>query len=133
MSKMNTFKILSFALLATTFVQAQDLEPAKRAIDAEQYEKAKSLLKSAIQTKPSNGKAIFLLGNIYLKQNIADSAKTYFQKGLIASDYAKFNNIGLGQMDLDAKNKDAAKAKFDLAMKDVKKRDTEEYIYVARA
>lgn len=130
---MNKFKIFSLALVATTVAKAQDLEPAKKAIDAEQFEKAKSLLKSVIQTKPSNGKAAFLLGNIYLKQNIADSAAIYFQKGLSASDGAKFNNIGLGQMDLDANDKTAAQAKFALVTKDLKKKDTEEYVYIARA
>ncbi|MBM6499456.1 tetratricopeptide repeat protein [Flavobacterium macrobrachii] len=131
---MKTIKILSFALLASTFTtQAQDLEPAKKAIDAEQFEKAKGLLKSIIQAKPSNGKANFLLGNIYLKQNIADSAAIYFQKGLTASESAKLNHIGLGQMDLDANNHSAAQAKFDMVTKDLKKKDTEELVYIARA
>jgi Tfp pilus assembly protein PilF len=130
---MNKFKILGLALIAATFAQAQDLEPAKKAIDAEQFEKAKSLLKSAIQAKPSNGKAAFLLGTIYLKQNISDSASIYFQKGLAASEGARFSNIGLAQLDLDANNKAAAKAKFDMVVKDLKKKDTEEYVYIARA
>lgn len=130
---MKKFKIFSLALVATTVANAQDLETAKKAIDAEQFEKAKSLLKSVIQAKPSNGRATFLLGNVYLKQNIADSAAIYFQKGLTAAEGGKFNNIGLGQMDLDANNLAAAKAKFDLVTKDLKKKDIEEYIYVARA
>jgi len=130
---MNKFKIFSLALVATTIAKAQDLEPAKKAIDAEQFEKAKSLLKSVIQTKPTSGKANFLLGNVYLKQSSADSATIYFQKGLSTTDGAKFNNIGLGQIDLNADNKAAAQAKFDLVLKDVKKKDTEEYIYIAQA
>lgn len=130
---MNKFKIFSLAFVASTIAKAQELEPAKKAIDAEQFEKAKSLLKSVIQAKPSNGKAAFLLGNIYLKQNISDSATIYFQKGLASSDGARFNTIGLGQMDLDANNKTAAQAKFDLVIKDLKKKDTEEYVYIARA
>ena len=130
---MNKFKIFSLALVATTIAKAQDLEPAKKAIDAEQFEKAKALLKSVIQNKPTNGKAAFLLGTIYLKQNISDSASIYFQKGLTASEGARFNNIGLAQLDLDANNKAAAQAKFDMVLKDAKKKDTEEYIYVARA
>ncbi len=130
---MNKFKIFSLALVATTIANAQDLEPAKKAIDAEQFEKAKSLLKSVIQAKPTNGKAAFLLGNIYLKQNISDSASIYFRKGLAASEGARLNNIGLGQLDLDANNKAAAQAKFDLVTKDLKKKDTEEYVYIARA
>ena len=130
---MNKFKIFSLALVATTIAKAQDLEPAKRALDAEQFEKAKSLLKSVIQAKPSNGRAAFLLGNIYLQQNISDSASIYFRKGLAASEGAKLNNVGLGQLDLDANNRAAAQSKFDLVLKDVKKKDTDEYIYVARA
>ena len=130
---MNKFKIFSLALVATTIAKAQDLEPAKKAIDAEQFEKAKSLLKSVIQAKPSNGKAAFLLGTIYLKQNISDSASIYFQKGLSASEGARLNNIGQGQLELDANNKTAAQAKFDLVIKELKKKDTEEYVYIARA
>jgi cytochrome c-type biogenesis protein CcmH/NrfG len=121
------------ALIATTVAKAQDLEPAKKAIDAEQFEKAKSLLKSIIQAKPSNGKATFLLGTIYLKQNISDSASIYFQKGIASSEAARFNNIGLAQLDLDANNKSAAQAKFDMVIKELKKKDVEEYVYIARA
>ncbi len=130
---MNKFKILSLALVATTFAQAQDLESAKKAIDAEQYEKAKKILKSVVQAKPSNGKAAFLLGTIYLRQNISDSASIYFQKGAAATEAARLNNIGLAQLDLDANNKAAAQAKFDLVTKELKKKDTEEYVYIARA
>ncbi|WP_379841603.1 tetratricopeptide repeat protein [Flavobacterium myungsuense] len=131
---MNTFKIFSFLVLATISVtNAQDIESAKKSIDAEQYEKAKTILKSIIQAKPGNGKATFLLGNIYLKQNIEDSAKIYFQKGLAASEGAKLNYIGLGQIDLDNDNTSAAQANFALATKDIKKKDIEEYIYIAKA
>ncbi|MBS7787250.1 tetratricopeptide repeat protein [Flavobacterium sp. CYK-55] len=131
---MNTLKIFSLLLLGTaTISQAQDIEQAKKAMDAEQYEKAKSMLKSIIQAKPANGKAAFFLGNVYLKQNIEDSAKIYFQKGLTATDGGRLNYIGLGQIDLDNNNPAAAKTNFDSATKDMKKKDIEEYIYVAKA
>lgn len=131
---MNKFKIFSFLVLATvTVTNAQDIEQAKKTIDAEQFEKAKSMLKSLIQAKPSNGKATFLLGNIYLKQDIEDSAKIYFQKGLTGSEWAKLNYIGLGNIDLNNNNSIAAQANFDLATKDIKKKDIEEYIYIAKA
>jgi lipopolysaccharide biosynthesis regulator YciM len=131
---MNKLKIFSFALLATATVsKAQDIEQARKAIDAEQYEKAKSMLKSIVQAKPANGRAAFLLGNIYLKQNIEDSAKIYFQKGLSGTEAGKLNYIGLGQIELDHNNVSAAQSNFALATKDVKKKDTEEYIAVAKA
>lgn len=130
---MKNFKIFSLALIASSIANAQDLEPAKKAIDAEQYEKAKSLLMSIIQLKPSNGKATFLLGTIYLKQNISDSATIYFNKGLACSEGSRFNSIGLGQLYLDAGKSVEAKSKFDLVTKELKKKDIEEHIYIARA
>ncbi len=126
--------IASFALLATaTTVNAQDLEAVKKTIDAEKYEAAKKTLKSIVATTPASGKAAFLLGNVYLKQNIEDSAKIYFQKGLTAKDGAKFNNIGMGQIDLNNGNVVAAQANFALATKDLKKKDIEELLNVGKA
>jgi tetratricopeptide (TPR) repeat protein len=131
---MNKFKIFSITfLIATAIGQAQDMEQAKKSMDGEQFEKAKTILKNIIKTNPNNGKASFLLGNIYLKQSIEDSAKISFQKGLSASDGARFNTIGLGQIDLDSGNTTAAQAKFDEVLKALKKRDIEEYVCIAKA
>lgn len=132
---MTKTKILSIALVAFAagVVKAQDVEQAKKAIDAEQYEKAKGMLKAAVQAKPSDGRAAFLLGKVYLKQDIEDSAKVVFQKGLTAKDNANLNYIGLGELDLNANNATAAQANFTNALKDAKKKDTEGFIFVARA
>jgi tetratricopeptide (TPR) repeat protein len=131
---MKTFKIFGLLLLTTVSVgHAQDINQAKKAIDAEKYEEAKTILKSILQAKPSNGMASFLLGNVYLNQSIKDSATISFEKGLTASEAARFNNIGLGQIDLDRNDTIAANAKFILATKDMRKKDFEEYVYVARA
>ncbi len=131
---MNTFKTLSIALLASISIgYAQDVDQAKKAIDAEQFEKAKSILKSIIQTKPENGKAAFLLGNIYFNQSVVDSSKIYFQKGLLGSEGGKFNNIGLGQIELENGNVTGAQTLFALATKDMRKKDFEENIYIGRA
>lgn len=131
---MNTFKIFGLILLASVSVaKAQDINQAKKAIDAEKYEEAKTILKSILQAKPSNGMASFFLGNVYLNQSVKDSATLSFEKGLSASEDARFNHIGLGQMDLDRNDTIAANAKFILATKDMRKKDFEEYVYVARA
>jgi predicted Zn-dependent protease len=131
---MKTFKIFGLFLLATVSVgHAQDINQAKKAIDAEKYEEAKTILKSILQAKPTNGMASFLLGNVYLNQSVKDSAAISFGKGLAATEAARFNNIGLGQMDLDRNDTIAANAKFILATKDMRKKDFEEYVYVARA
>ena len=131
---MNKFKIFSVVLLASTaFSNAQDLEPAKKAIDAEKLENAKGMLKSILQAKPSLGKANFLLGTIYLKQNIEDSAKMFFDKGIIASESARYNNYGLAQMEFEDGNATAGKSRLEGILKDLKKKDLEEYVYMARA
>jgi Tfp pilus assembly protein PilF len=130
---MKTFKIFSLLLLASASMNAQDVDQASKAIDAEQYEKAKSILKGILNTTPTNGKASFLLGNVYLRQSVEDSAKIYFQKGLAAKEGANLNNIGLGQIDLDNNNITEAKAYFTLATATMKKKSIEEYIFIARA
>ena len=84
---MKTFKIFGLLLLATVSVgHAQDINQAKKAIDAEKYEEAKTILKSILQAKPSNGMASFLLGNVYLNQSVKDSAAISFGKGLVQED-----------------------------------------------
>ena len=131
---MNTLKIFSFAFLTSvTFGFAQDVNQAKKAIDAEQYETAKSMLKSIIKANPIDGRANFILGNVYLIQTVTDSAKIAFQRGLAGTDGARLNHIGLGTIDLDAGNLAAAEANFALALKDTKKKDIEELIAIGRA
>ncbi|MFH7014529.1 tetratricopeptide repeat protein [Flavobacterium sp. FlaQc-52] len=131
---MNKFKIFSFALVASVSVaKAQDINQAKKAIDAEQFQKAKSLLKSIIKAKPSDGEANFVLGNIYLNQSVIDSAKIYYLNGIEAADKKNLNYIGLGQIDLNNKNTAAAQANFALATKDIRRKDVNEFIYIGRA
>ncbi len=131
---MNKFKILSLAFIASvSFANAQDITQARKAIDAEQYENAKSMLKSILKTSPINGRANFLLGNVYLIQSVTDSAKIAYQKGLAGTDGARLNYIGLGVIDLDNGNTVAAEANFALALKDTKKKDIEELTAIGRA
>jgi tetratricopeptide (TPR) repeat protein len=131
---MNKFKFFSIAFLTSvTFGFAQDINQAKKAIDAEQYEKAKSMLKSIIQASPINGRANFILGNVYLIQSVTDSAKIAYQKGLAGTDGGRLNFIGLGLIDLDNSNTVSAESNFALALKDAKKKDVEELIAIGRA
>ena len=131
---MNKVTIFSVAILASAFtVQAQDINQAKKAVDAEQFESAKTILKSIIKGKPASGEAFFTLGNVYLSQKIQDSAKIYFDKGISAADEGQLNYIGLGQMDLNANNVSAAQSNFALATNDMKRKEFQEFIYIARA
>ncbi len=131
---MNTFKIFSFVFLASfSLSYGQDLNQAKTAIDAEQFEKAKTILKSIIKVKPTEGRAFLLLGNLYLNQNYADSARTVFQNGLKAADGGYLNNIGLGQIALDKNDVAGAQAIFAIVTKNMKRKSTEELTYIGRS
>ena len=130
----NKVKVLSIALLASvTISHGQDINQVKKVIDAEQFEAAKTMLKSIINAKPTDGAASFYLGNVYMLQNNIDSATIYYKKGLEAKDGANLNYIGLGLIDLDKGNETAAEGSFALATKDIRKKDTQEYLYIGRA
>ncbi|WP_310560279.1 tetratricopeptide repeat protein [Flavobacterium sp.] len=130
---MNTLKIFSIAFLTSvTLGFAQDVNQARKAVDAEQYEKAKSILKSILKGNPADGRANFILGNVYLIQSVTDSAKIAFQKGLTGADGGRLNYIGLGVIDLDNGNSVAADSNFALALKDTRKKDIEELTAIGR-
>ncbi len=131
MNKLKIFSIALFFFGAANY--AQDLEQARKAIDAEQYEKAKKILKTLTVSKPDSGKNFFILGNLYLTQKLIDSANATYQKGIAAKAEANFNYIGLGQIDLENGNSSAAIANFNKATENIKKRDFEELLYIGRA
>lgn len=130
---MKTIKILSLFLIAGFNSQAQDLQQAKNAIGAEQYQKAKTILKSLVNSEPDKGENFFYLADIYLIQQNQDSAKIYLNKGLQAKKNAHLNYIGLGHIDLNNNNIQGAVTNFNKATENIKKRDTEELIQVGRA
>lgn len=131
---MKNAKVLSLLLsVFSTAAFAQDLDQAKKAIDAEQYDKAKKILKGLVKSNPDNGKNFFYLGDVYLKESKIDSASIFFNKGIAAKDKGTLNLIGLGQIDLDGKKTAAAQANFDKAVANIKKKDVEELLLVAKA
>jgi Tfp pilus assembly protein PilF len=124
----------AIALLFSTFVgQAQDIKQAKIAIDAEQFEKARTILESLIKTKPSDGYATFILGNVCVAQGDYAAAKRYYDTGISCAEKANFNYIGLGMLALNNGDKTAAESNFALATKDSKKKNGEEFIYIGKA
>jgi len=92
-------KVAGIALglvLAGSSVFAQSLADAKRAIDAEKYQKAKSMLKNLTVTQPTNDENFFYLGWVYLIQDYTDSAKTSFMNGIAKNPKSAINYAGLG-------------------------------------
>lgn len=131
MKNVKVFSLLLSVIGTATF--AQDLEQAKKAVDAEQYEKAKKILKSLVASDPNNGRNFFYLGDLYLNEQATDSAKIFFEKGIAAKDKGAINYIGLGEINLDNGDGFGAEANFAKATKDIRKKDTEEFLLIGRA
>ena len=131
MNKLQIFSVSFLALSASSF--GQDLAQAQKAIDAEKFQSAKTILKNLTTTDPDQGKNFFVLGNLYLTQKVEDSAQIYFQKGLAAKKDPNFNHIGIGQIALESSNVAKANEHFNKAQIDMKRKDFEEFLYIGRA
>jgi tetratricopeptide (TPR) repeat protein len=128
-----TIKATLALILAGSAVFAQNVADAKKAIDAEQYQKAKGILKNLIKAKPSDAESYFYLGNVYLKTDYIDSAKATFDQGIKADADFALNYVGLGSVDLQNKNAAAAKTNFEKAQSLVKKKDIGPALYTGKA
>ncbi len=114
-------------------VFAQSLADAKKALDAEQYQKAESMLKNLTQTQASNAENYFYLGWLYIKTEYPDSAKAAFNKGISMNAKSALNYAGLGAVDRLDKNTASAKSNFDKALAATDKKDNEPYVYIGKA
>ncbi len=131
-------KITLGLMLVGSAVFAQSLADARKAIDAEQYQKGKALLKTLTSSQPSNAENFFVLGNLYLttspinqRPDYIDSAKASFDKGVAADvEYAP-NYVGLGAVELAKKGN--PKANFDKAISLTKKKDHVTDLYIGKA
>jgi tetratricopeptide (TPR) repeat protein len=111
---------------------AQSLADANKAIDAEQYQKASSMLKTLVNTQATKGENYFSLGEVYLRTEEIDSAKATFSKGITADPKYALNYVGLGHADLKANNAASAKANFDKAIS-MGAKDYNTYLYIGKA
>jgi len=112
---------------------AQSLEDAKKAVDAEQYQKATSMLKGLVKSQASKGENYYNLGEVYLKTDYIDSARAVFTQGVTADPKNPLNYIGLGEADLLSNNAASAKTNFDKAVDVAKSKDYIPQLYIGKA
>lgn len=115
-------------VFAGSSVFAQSLADAKKAIDAEQYQKAKSMLKNLTTTQADKDENFFYLGWVYLKQDYVDSAKAIFNKGLAVNAKSALNFAGLGAAAHVEKDAASAASNFNQAVAAAGKSSTP-YLY----
>jgi tetratricopeptide (TPR) repeat protein len=116
-------------VFASPSVFAQSLADAKKAIDAEQYQKAKSMLKNLTSTQADKDENFFYLGWVYLKQDYVDSAKAIFNKGLAVNPKSPLNLAGLGAAAHIEKDNATATSDFNQAIAGAAK-NSKPYLYV---
>ena len=116
-------------VFAGSSVFAQSLSDAKKAIDAEQYQKAKSMLKNLTTTQADKDENFFYLGWVYLKQEYTDSAKAAFNKGIAVNAKSALNYAGLGAVAHVEKDNSTATTNFNQAISLAGKSSTP-YLYV---
>lgn len=123
--------------LALSFVVsgafAQSLKDAKVALNQEQYEKAKVILKNLVQNDAKEGDNYFYLGEVYLITDYPDSAKTVFAQGDAADTKNTINKVGLGTIELLNGNASGAQTLFNEATAKLKKKDYEELLAAGKA
>ena len=120
-------------LLGLTDASGQQLEAAQKAIDAEKYQLAGTMLKALQRTSSKKGAAYYHLGEVYMKTGNPDSARTAFKQGIQAESKFTLNYVGLGADALNQGNAAAAKVNFDKAISLSKKRKFETPLAVANA
>jgi len=119
-------------LLGGSSVFAQSLADAKKAIDAEQYQKAKSMLKNLTTTQADKDENFFYLGWVYIKQDYADSAKAAFNKGIAVNAKSALNYAGLGAAARLDKDNSGATNNFNQAIT-LAGKSSKPYQYVGEA
>lgn len=120
---------VAFVFVASSAL-AQSIKDAKVAINAEQYDKAKTMLKGLVQKQANKGENYFYLGQVYLKTDNPDSAKVIFQDGLQKDTKYNLNKVGLGEVALLEGDEATASRLFSEATAKLKKKDYEEYLYI---
>jgi len=126
-------KVALGLVLVGSSVFAQSLDDAKKAIDAEQYQKAKSMLKNLTVTQATNADNFFYLGWVYLIQEYPDSAKEQFTKGLAANPKSGLNYVGLGAVAHLTGDAAGVTANFNKAIDVSSKKDSRMMMYMGDA
>jgi Tfp pilus assembly protein PilF len=121
MRKLTSIIVLVFACVAAF---AQTLQDAQKAIDNENYFKAKQILNKLLLDGSANAADVkYYLGNAYLKDDDRDSAKLYYKQVYNPEVRSALGYLANGRLALLAKNTAEAKQNFDRAVQTTKSKN----------
>lgn len=127
------FGIFAVLVLSQFVVKAQSIADAVRAIEVEQFDKAKNILRNLSNNPTTAAEALYYLGDAYIKTAEIDSARMTFSRGVEAYPSSYFNHIGVGRIQLFEGNAAAAKANFDKAIAVSGGKDHKTYLNIGLA
>lgn len=115
---MNNIKLSCFlaAVLLNVNIYAQTMQEAIKFTENEQFETATKAFQSLLKGQPANGELYYYIGENYFKNEDADSAQFFYQKGIEVAPSVPLNYIGKGKiLQFEGKTNDA-KVQFDKAL-----------------
>lgn len=113
--------IINIVILQTLSVKAQSIEDGLNALYYEKHKKAQEIFENIIQKNPSDTKAIYWLGQVYLENQSSndaiDKVKKLYQTALNKYYNDAYLLVGMGQITLETSHDIvSAKQKFDQAI-----------------
>ena len=111
-------KVLFYFQLFIIFssgISAQDISSGIKLIKNEKYTEAKKTFISLLNGK-SKAEAYFYLGEVYYLENKIDSAKLFYEKGIVADNEQPLNYAGLVKVNLALKKTSDADKNYKQAM-----------------
>lgn len=104
------------ALLATSLTQAQSLEDGKRFMYYERYKSAKDVFEKLVAANSANADAAYLLGQTYLALEDVASAKSLYQRTLMANPNSPLLIAAMGHVELLEGKAQDARSRFETAV-----------------
>jgi tetratricopeptide (TPR) repeat protein len=108
--------LFCIALLATSFAKAQSIEEGKRFMYYERYKSAKDVLEKLVAANAANADAAYLLGQTYLALEDVASAKSLYQRTLMANPNSPLLIAAMGHIELLEGKLQDARSRFETAV-----------------
>lgn len=108
--------LFCIALLSTSFAKAQSIEEGKRFMYYERYKSAKDVLEKLVAANSANADAAYLLGQTYLALEDVASAKSLYQRTLMANPNSPLLIAAMGHIELLEGKLQDARSRFETAV-----------------
>lgn len=109
-------RLIPLFALIPFFSLAQSMEDGKKALEMQQYEKAKRIFNGLIKKDSHSSESFYYLGTALLESSKVDSAKWAFDQAIAANPKTSFGYLGLAAIALNSNKQDEAKANFEKAI-----------------